>query len=159
MGALRQPSRCLGQRRAGSGQRRCRDAETARTLAELTRQGWKPKRTILLALWDGEEWGLIGSTEWMEKHQDEIDLKMAAYLNSDTNDTGWIGVGGSHTLQAFIMEVLRDVSDPVDGQSLLDATRAHHGNPADPHVPAIRSRRWVPVRTIPLSSTMPASLP
>jgi N-acetylated-alpha-linked acidic dipeptidase len=108
--------------------------ETARSLAELARQGWKPRRTIKLALWDGEEWGLLGSTEWVEKHADEIDLKMAVYLNSDTNDTGWIGAGGSHTLQAFIMEVLRDVSDPA-GQSLLDVARAHHGNPANLHAP------------------------
>lgn len=42
--------------------------ETARGFAELARQGWRPKRTIILASWDGEEWGLLGSTEWAEKH-------------------------------------------------------------------------------------------
>lgn len=43
--------------------------ETARTLSILRQQGWQPKRTIVLALWDGEEFGLLGSTEWTEKHQ------------------------------------------------------------------------------------------
>ena len=62
--------------------------ETARTLAEMTRNGWKPRRTILLAFWDGEEFGLIGSTEWMEKHADELDKKLLAYINSDSTGKG-----------------------------------------------------------------------
>ena len=42
--------------------------EVARGLGELLKSGWRPKRTIVLALWDGEEWGLLGSTEWAEAH-------------------------------------------------------------------------------------------
>ena len=56
--------------------------ETARSLALLQKRGWKPKRTIKIALWDGEEFGLLGSTEWVEKHQDELRQKAVAYLNS-----------------------------------------------------------------------------
>ncbi|HYL75652.1 MAG TPA: M28 family peptidase, partial [Bryobacteraceae bacterium] len=59
--------------------------ETARTLSTLRKQGWQPKRTIVLALWDGEEFGLLGSTEWAEKHQDELARKAVVYINSDSN--------------------------------------------------------------------------
>ena len=62
--------------------------ETARTLSVLRKQGWQPKRTIMLALWDGEEFGLLGSTEWVEKHMDELDRNAAVYINSDSTGRG-----------------------------------------------------------------------
>ena len=68
--------------------------ETARTLSMLRRQGWQPKRTIVFALWDGEEFGLIGSTEWAEKHVEELQRKAAVYINSDSNGPGLINVAG-----------------------------------------------------------------
>ncbi|MDQ6701257.1 MAG: M28 family peptidase, partial [Acidobacteriota bacterium] len=94
--------------------------EVARTLSELLKQGWKPKRTIVLALWDGEEFGLIGSTEWVEKHAEELDRKLVAYINSDSNGKGNLGVGGSHTLEDFMREVTRDIPDPVSGKPLVE---------------------------------------
>ena len=94
--------------------------ETARSLAELTKSGWKPKRTILLALWDAEEFGLIGSTEWAEKHAAELDKKLVAYLNSDMNGRGTLSATGSHTLEAFLTEVLRDVKAPDSDKSLIE---------------------------------------
>jgi N-acetylated-alpha-linked acidic dipeptidase len=94
--------------------------ETARSLAELLKQGWKPKRTILLALWDAEEFGLIGSTEWAEKHAAELDKKLVAYVNTDMNGRGALGAGGSHTLEAFFAEVMRDVKAPNTDKSLLE---------------------------------------
>lgn len=97
--------------------------ETARTLSMLLKQGWKPKRTIVLALWDGEEFGLVGSTEWVEKHQAELDQKAVFYMNSDSNGRGSIGAQGSHALEQFVAEVLRDLVDPVSGKSLLESTR------------------------------------
>lgn len=97
--------------------------ETARTLAELTKQGWKPKRTILLALWDGEEYGLVGSTEWTEKHSEELSQKLVAYINSDSNGKGRLGAGGSHVLETLVREVARDVNDPVDGKPLIENMR------------------------------------
>ncbi len=97
--------------------------ETARALAELRKQGWQPKRTIVLALWDGEEYGLLGSTEWAEKHQDELNRKAVVYINSDSNSKGTMGASGSHTLEMFMSEVLRDLKDPQNGKSLLEIAR------------------------------------
>lgn len=99
--------------------------ETARGLATLLGSGWRPRRTIVLASWDGEEWGLLGSTEWAETHRDELARKAVAYINSDSSGRGWLSMGGSHSLQAFINEVARDVQDPRgSGKSVLEAKRA-----------------------------------
>jgi N-acetylated-alpha-linked acidic dipeptidase len=97
--------------------------ETARTLSVLRRQGWQPKRTIIFALWDGEEFGLMGSTEWTEKHLKELQTKAAVYLNSDNTGRGVLSAAGSHSLETFLAEVLRDVADPASSHSLLDAAK------------------------------------
>jgi len=107
--------------------------ETARTLSQLRKQGWRPKRTIVFALWDGEEYGLLGSTEWAEKHQDELSQKAVVYINSDSNSKGTMGASGSHTLETFMSEVLRDLKDPQNGKSLLEiATTARRGRAEAP---------------------------
>lgn len=99
--------------------------ETARALGALLKTGWRPARTIVLAAWDGEEWGLLGSTEWAEQHAAELADKAVVYYNSDTNGNGWIGASGSHSLEAFLGEVARDVTDPAGGGTALAATLAH----------------------------------
>ncbi len=99
--------------------------ETARALGSLLKTGWKPARTIILAAWDGEEWGLLGSTEWAEKHQAELKDKGAVYLGSDTNSRGWLGVAGSHSLQEFFHQLARDITDPKTGKSVLEARLEH----------------------------------
>ena len=86
--------------------------EEARSMGELLKQGWKPKRTIIFCAWDGEEPGLLGSTEWVETHQDELRKKAVMYVNSDTNGRGFLGIDGSHTLEHFINGVERDIPDP-----------------------------------------------
>ena len=88
------------------------ELEEARALGMLLRQGWKPRRTILYCFWDGEEPGLLGSTEWAEAHEDELERKAAVYINSDGNGRGTLQVAGSHTLEKFVNEVARDVEDP-----------------------------------------------
>ena len=60
------------------------EMEEARALAELLKQGWKPERTIIYCFWDGEEPGLLGSTEWAETHADELQQHAVAYINSAT---------------------------------------------------------------------------
>src|SRR3989454_6012852 len=99
--------------------------ETARALAALLKTGGKPARTIVLAAWDGEEWGLLGSTEWAEAHADELRAKAVAYYNSDSNEKGWLGVAGSHALERFFAELARDVPQPGGPGSVLDAWRDH----------------------------------
>jgi N-acetylated-alpha-linked acidic dipeptidase len=86
--------------------------EEARAMGLLLKQGWKPRRTIIYTAWDGEEPMLLGSTEWAETHADELRQHAAVYINSDGNDRGLLGMGGSHTLEQFINGVARDVEDP-----------------------------------------------
>ena len=86
--------------------------EEARAYGQLLKQGWKPRRTIIYAAWDGEEPALLGSTEWVEAHADELAAKAVAYLNSDTNNRGYLNIGGSHSLENFINDVARDIEDP-----------------------------------------------
>ncbi len=98
--------------------------EEARALGELMKSGWKPKRTIIYALWDAEEPGLLGSTEWVEERQKELEEKAVAYLNSDSNGRGFLYAGGSHTLEKFLNQVARDVTDPQRNVSVADRLRA-----------------------------------
>jgi N-acetylated-alpha-linked acidic dipeptidase len=122
--------------------------EMARGLAELLKAGWKPRRTIIIASWDGEEWGLLGSTEWAEKHRDELAAKAVAYINSDSSGKGWLSMSGSHSLEAFVNEVARDVPDPRgSGKSVLEARRARllEQAPNDAARAAIRNRRLIPI--------------
>ena len=99
--------------------------ETARALGSLLKTGWRPSRTIILAAWDGEEWGLLGSTEWAEKHAEELRTKAAVYFNGDTNARGWLGASGSHSLEEFLREVARDVPDPSGKGSALEVAQQH----------------------------------
>lgn len=88
------------------------ELEEARALGELLKQGWKPKRTIIYASWDGEEPGLLGSTEWAEQHADELQQHAVAYINSDSNGRGFFYASGSHSLEHFINGVTHDITDP-----------------------------------------------
>ena len=78
------------------------ELEEARALGELVKQGWRPKRTIVYTAWDGEEQGLLGSTEWVEHHETELRDKAVVYINTDGNGRGFLNVGGSHALEQFV---------------------------------------------------------
>ena len=94
--------------------------EEARVIGELARAGKPPKRTLVYAAWDAEEPGLIGSTEWVEQHREELRKKAVAYINTDGNGRGFLSAGGSHTLQAMVAEVAGIVTDPQKGVSVKE---------------------------------------
>jgi len=100
------------------------ELEEAKAIAELAKSGWRPKRTIQFAAWDGEEEGLIGSTEWAETHAEELRNKGVVYINSDTNSRGFLQAAGSHTLEKLVTQVARDVPDPQRNVSVLARLRA-----------------------------------
>ncbi len=96
----------------------------AKSIGALLKNGWKPQRTIIFASWDGEEVGLLGSTEWVEQHAAELAHKAVLYLNSDTNTRGFLNLNGSHSLQHFVNEIAADVKDPETGTSVQARLRA-----------------------------------
>src|SRR5436190_3112016 len=97
--------------------------EEARALATLLKQGWKPSRTSIYCVWDGEEPGLLGSTEWAETHADELRQHATAYINTDANGRGYLSAAGSHTLEKFMNGVARDVEDPEKKISIWKRTQ------------------------------------
>jgi N-acetylated-alpha-linked acidic dipeptidase len=108
--------------------------EEARALGELLKQGWRPKRTIVYAFWDGEEQGWLGSTEWAETHATELTVKAVAYLASDGTGKGYLGLSGSHSLERFVNDVARDIEDPVTKTSVYQRLeeRAQQRQASDP---------------------------
>ena len=98
--------------------------EEARSIGELVKNGWKPARTIVYCAWDGEEPGLLGSTEWVEQHRAELQQKAVAYINSDASGRGFVGIGGSHALENFCNEAAASIEDPQTHISVLDRARA-----------------------------------
>ncbi len=92
--------------------------EEARSLSLLLKQGWKPRRTIIYCAWDGEEPMLLGSTEWVETHADELAAHAAVYINTDSNGRGILEMQGSHSLEQFINGVARDIEDPETKMSV-----------------------------------------
>jgi len=97
--------------------------EEARALGVLLKQGWRPKRTIIYASWDGEEPGLLGSVEWVETHADELRQHAAVYINSDGNGRGYFSAAGSHSLENFINGVVKDINDPEKNISVWKRTQ------------------------------------
>ena len=98
--------------------------EEARAVSELVKSGWKPKRTIKFCAWGAEEPGLLGSTEWVETHADELKEKAVAYINTDGSGRGFLGAGGSHTLEKFFGEIAGDVKDPETGVTVYERSKA-----------------------------------
>lgn len=102
--------------------------EEARAFGELLKQGWRPKRTIIFCAWDGEEQGLLGSTEWVEQHAEELKQKAVVYINSDSTSKGVFGAGGSHTLEKFVNDAARSVNDPKGKETLWEVMRSRRGD-------------------------------
>ena len=98
--------------------------EEARALGELAKQGWRPKRTLIYAAWDGEEQGLLGSTEWVEAHDHDLRDHAVAYVNSDGTGRGFFNPSGSHVLESLVNSVARDVEDPETKGSVWKRAQA-----------------------------------
>ena len=96
----------------------------AKAIGELLKEGWRPKRTLVYASWDAEEPGLLGSTEWVEAHADELKRKAVLYVNSDSNGRGFLEAGGSHSLQTLVQQVAAGITDPETGTNVLARLRA-----------------------------------
>jgi N-acetylated-alpha-linked acidic dipeptidase len=98
--------------------------EEAKSLGALAKTGWKPRRTIVYASWDGEEPGLLGSTEWVEQHAAELARKGVIYINSDTNGRGTLGGEGSCSTFRLATQAAESVKDPETGVSVAARQRA-----------------------------------
>lgn len=94
--------------------------EEARSVSELVKTGWKPKRTIVYCAWDAEEPGLMGSTEWVEFHAAELQQKAVLYINSDGNGRGFLDAGGSQALEPAFTEISKAVNDPETNVTVFD---------------------------------------
>lgn len=95
--------------------------EAARALGTLAKQGWKPRRTIVIGFWDGEEFGLLGSTAWVEDHEAELERKAAVYVNVDVGVAGPnFGGSGTPSLAQLVRDVAREVNDPQTGKSVFE---------------------------------------
>lgn len=100
--------------------------EVGRGLGELLKQGWKPRRTIILCSWDAEEYGLIGSTEWAEEFAQDLTQKAVAYLNLDAAVSGaHFGASSVPSLWRLLRAATRDVKDPRTGKSVYQQWQDH----------------------------------
>ena len=115
--------------------------EEARQLGELWKKGWRPKRTILYCAWDGEEPGLLGSTEWAETHAVELSKKAVAYINTDNSGRGYWRLSATQTLQKFFDGVALSVEDPEAHVSVAQRLLAHDVQAAADPDPEARPRR------------------
>jgi len=99
--------------------------DEAKAIGDLLKTGWKPKRSIVYCAWDGEEPGLLGSTEYVEDHDKELQQKAVVYINSDDISRGFYHAGGSHALEKFMGEVSQSVIDPETKATVGDRAKAH----------------------------------
>jgi N-acetylated-alpha-linked acidic dipeptidase len=106
--------------------------EAARTIAEQVKAGKRPKRTIIFATWDAEEWGLLGSTEFVEEDSLRLSKSAVAYLNQDDVAQGPnFSGGGSPSLRGLLRDIAREVPDPSHQGSVYDVWRKRANLAAD----------------------------
>src|SRR5690349_21635929 len=104
--------------------------EAARAVAEAVRAGYKPKRTIVFATWDAEEWGLLGSTEYVEDDSLRLLHGAVAYFNQDVAAQGpAFGGGGSPSIRSTLRDVVSHVPDPSGGGTVYDVWRKRSNVP------------------------------
>jgi N-acetylated-alpha-linked acidic dipeptidase len=99
--------------------------EEAQSIGDLLKTGWRPQRTLVYCAWDGEEPGLLGSTEWVEAHEKELQQKAVVYINSDDYARGFLFAEGSHSLEPFMDEIAKTVRDPEEKVSVFQRWKDH----------------------------------
>jgi N-acetylated-alpha-linked acidic dipeptidase len=99
--------------------------DEAKAIGDLLKTGWKPKRTIVYCAWDGEEPGLLGSTEYAEDHEKELQQKAVVYINTDDSSRGFLSAGGSHALENFMGEIAESVMDPETNVTVAERKKAN----------------------------------
>lgn len=99
--------------------------EEAKSIGTMLSTGWKPDRTIVYCAWDGEEPALLGSTEWVEEHQKELQGKAVLYINSDGNERGFLSAEGSHALEPLMDQIAKTVIDPQTNVSVFERKKMH----------------------------------
>ena len=99
--------------------------EEAKSIGSMLSTGWRPDRTLIYCAWDGEEPGLLGSTEWVEEHEKELKEKAVIYINSDANGRGFLFVQGSNALEPLMDEIAKQVIDPQTNVSIFERKRDH----------------------------------
>ncbi|MFG0256528.1 MAG: M28 family peptidase [Phycisphaerales bacterium JB043] len=114
--------------------------EAARVLSQLRDEGWTPKRSISFAAWGAEEYGIIGSSEWVEKHHDDLARNALAYINLDGAASGTrFGASASPSLKPLIIEIANLVDD-IEGMgqgSVFDRWIQEAHNESTPGIPRI----------------------
>ncbi|MGD0142434.1 MAG: transferrin receptor-like dimerization domain-containing protein, partial [Rhizomicrobium sp.] len=98
--------------------------EEAKAFGKLAAQGWRPKRTLVYTSWDGEEPGLLGSTEWAEMHDAELQQKAVLYINTDGNGRGIFDAGGSQDFTSLVNRISGELTDPETGATVAARMRA-----------------------------------
>jgi N-acetylated-alpha-linked acidic dipeptidase len=112
--------------------------EAARSIAEEVKAGHRPRRTIVFATWDAEEWGLLGSTEYVEEDSLRLTRNAVAYLNQDDVVRGPnFGSGGSPSLRALVRDIAKTVPDDSGKGSVYEVWRRTANLSADTLEPAM----------------------
>lgn len=104
---------------ADNGSSHISTMDVARAFATMARTGWRPKRSVMFISWDGEEEGLLGSTEWVEDFAQQLRAKGVIYINRDGDGRGTFSASGVHSLRPFVYELAKAVKDPT-GKTLYD---------------------------------------
>ena len=130
--------------------------DEARALGGLLKTGWRPKRTIVYTSWDGEEPMLLGSTEWVEQHMDEL-KKAVIYINTDDFSRGFLNASGSQDLGAFVTRIASDVVDPTANVILAERARDRlltnaAGADAGPDARAMAKASSSPLNSLPIGA-------
>ncbi|KAG7165785.1 N-acetylated-alpha-linked acidic dipeptidase 2-like 2 [Homarus americanus] len=101
--------------------------ETARVMGQLMADGWRPRRTLVFCSWGAEEYGLIGSTEWVEEHVEKLQERSVMYLNTDTCASGPIlHVPGSPLLWDAITDITKMVPGVRQGPTVYDELKDYY---------------------------------